>query len=396
MSASISCSDALAAIRRGERLPTALVQSLGEEQPAEFFRVIVESLADSFDPAQAAAYDELMRAWIPSGPQVEPDIPDRVETVYVLSRVTLGADIKITSTILDALKKRFPDARIVLVANRKSRELFAADERISHLEAVYPRSGPVSRRVEFAHRLRGQIEGGNRIVVDPDSRMTQLGVIPVCKPDRYFHFPSRTANSAGNLTELTQGWLKEVFGEPGQAYIAPDPVHIEGDAPRAAISFGVGENDSKRVGGDFETQVIRILGEKFRTIWIDRGVGGEEAGQVTAAAEASGLAERIRFWEGSFAGFASVIAQCDFYTGYDSAGQHAAAAAGVPLISVFAGAPSQRFRQRWSRAGPGRIHVIDADSLTPDACLRRISRSVKPAREWERRRGIPPHRRLIN
>ena len=75
--------------------------------------------------------------------------------------------------------------------------------------------------------------------------------------------------------------------------------------PRAAVSLGVGENDSKRIGGDFEAQLIRALGEKYRTIWIDRGVGGEEARRVTAAAEASGcmrphpllgrLVRRIRF-----------------------------------------------------------------------------------------------------
>jgi hypothetical protein len=376
LSASISCSEALAAIRRGERLPAELIRSLGEEQPSEFFRVIVESLADSFDPAQAAAYEELMRAWLqtepPPTPRIQPKIPEFVETVYVLSRVTLGADIKITSIILDAMKTRFRDAAIVLVANRKSIGLYAADSRIWHIDAEYPRSGPVSRRIEFAHQLRGRMEGANRIVIDPDSRITQLGLIPVCEPERYFHFPSRTANSADNLTDLTQHWLEEAFGESGEAYIAPDGVSEEGDSPRAAISLGVGENDSKRIAGDFEARLIRTLGEKFRTIWIDRGVGGEEARRVTAAAEASGCAERVRFWEGSFAGFASIISQCGLYVGYDSAGQHAAAAAGVPLISIFAGAPSDRFRQRWSPAGPGRIQVLDADSMTPDACLARI------------------------
>jgi ADP-heptose:LPS heptosyltransferase len=372
LSASISCSEALAAIRRGERLPAAVVRSLGEKQPGEFFRVIVESLADSFDPAQAAAYEELMRAWIPPRPRIQPAIPEFVETVHVLSRVTLGADIKITSIILGAMKRRFPDARIVFVANRKSAELFSSDARIEHLDAEYPRAGPVSLRIEFAHDLRKRLEGPNRIVVDPDSRMTQLGLLPVCEDRDYFHFPSRTADTANNLTELTQRWLEETFGESGEAYIAPDHVALDGDAPRAAISFGVGENDSKRIGGDFETQSIRGLGKQFRTIWIDRGVGGEEARRVTAAAEASGCADRIRFWEGSFAGFASAISQCDFYAGYDSAGQHAAAAAGVPMISFFAGAASERFRQRWSPAGPGRIQVIDADSLTPAACLDRL------------------------
>lgn len=377
MSASISGSEALAAIRRGERLPEELVRSLGEEQPGEFFRVIVESLADSFDPAQAAAYEELMRVWIPATPRVLPVIPEYVETVYVLSRVTLGADIKITSIILDAMKKRFPAASIVLVANRKSIALFSADSRVWHIDAEYPRSGPVSQRIEFAHELRSRIEGTNRIVVDPDSRMTQLGLVPVCEAHDYFHFPSRIANADANLTDLTQSWLEDVFGESGDAYIAPAPVSLEGDSPRAAVSLGVGDNDSKRVGGDFEAQLIRALGEKYQTIWIDRGVGGEEARRVTAAAAASGCLDRIRFWEGSFAGFASIISQCDFYAGYDSAGQHAAAAAGIPLISIFAGAVSERFRQRWSPAGPGRIDVINADSLTPDNCLQRFRALLK-------------------
>jgi ADP-heptose:LPS heptosyltransferase len=369
LSASISCSEALAAIRRGERLPAALIRSLGEEQPTEFFRVIVESLADSFDPEQAVAYDDLMQAWISPVPRIQPVIPAQVDTVYVLSRVTLGADIKITSAILDAMKKRFRDAAIVLVANRKSIQLYGSDSRIWHVEAEYPRSGPVSHRIEFAHHLRARLEGANRIVVDPDSRMTQLGLVPVCEPAGYFHFPSRIADSADNLTDLTQRWLDKVFGQSGEAYIAPEPITFDRHAPGAAISFGVGENESKRIGGDFETQAIRSLAARFHTVWIDRGVGGEEARRVTAAAEASGCMERVRFWEGSFAGFVSVIAQSDLYVGYDSAGQHAAAAAGVPLISIFAGASSERFRQRWCPAGPGWIEVINGDSMAPDACI---------------------------
>jgi len=372
LSASISCSEALAAIRSGERLPAALVRSLGEERPGEFFRVIVESLADSFDPAQAAAYEELMSAWIPATPRVQPKIPEFVETVYVLSRVTLGADIKITSIILDAMKELFGGRERVFVGNRKSAELFASDAGIGHLEVEYPRAGPVSQRIEFAHELRRRLEGPERIVIDPDSRMTQLGLIPVCEPEHYFHFPSRIADSADNLTELTKNWLKETFGEPGRSYIAPPRILVQGDPPNVAVSLGVGENNSKRIGGDFEAQLIRALGEKYRTIWIDRGVGGEEARRVTAAAEASGCMDCIHFWEGSFAGFASIISQCDFYTGYDSAGQHAAAAAGVPLMSIFAGAPSERFRQRWSPAGPGRIELINGDLLTPDKCLEKF------------------------
>jgi hypothetical protein len=310
LSASISCSDALAAIRRGEKLPAELVRRLGEDQPGEFFRIIIEGLADSFEPADAAAYEELMRAWLPARARVAAVAPARVDHVFVLSRVTLGADIKITSAVIDAMKRRYPEARIAFVGNRKSAELFAADGRVEWVEANYPRSGGVSSRIAFAEVLRGKVEGENRIVIDPDSRMTQLGLIPVCEPERYFHFHSRGESAPGNLSELTGRWLERTFGVAGSAYIAPSRVDVDGDGPRAAVSFGVGENDSKRVGGDFEARVLRVLGTRFRTIWIDRGVGGEEARRVTEAVAASGLGERAKFWEGSFAGFASVISPC--------------------------------------------------------------------------------------
>lgn len=372
MSASISCSDLLAAVRRGERPPLSAVRDLGEREPGLFFRVVVESLADSFDPEQAAAYEYLMRAWIPAEPRAQTKIPERVETVYVLSRVTLGADIKITSIVLDAMKRRFPEAALMLVGNRKSAELFAADSRIGHFKADYPRSGSVADRVQFGYDLRHKLAGPNRITIDPDSRITQLGLIPVCDPAHYFRFPSRIASAASNLTDLTQNWLREAFGVSGEAFVAPEPVRIEGEGPRATLSLGVGDNETKRIHGDFECRLMGALGSQFRTLWVDRGVGGEEARRVTAAAEASGCTDRIRFWEGSFAGFASLIARSDLYVGYDSAGQHAAAASATPLISIFAGASSERFRERWSPQGRGRITVINADTSTPDDILARI------------------------
>ncbi|HXJ38539.1 MAG TPA: glycosyltransferase family 9 protein, partial [Bryobacteraceae bacterium] len=150
-------------------------------------------------------------------------------------------------------------------------------------------------------------------------------------------------------------------------------VPIDGPGPIAAISLGVGENASKLVPGDFESKLIAQLAQRFPALWLDRGAGGEEAARVTAAA----AGQNVRFWEGSFAGFASVISQCDFYVGYDSGAQHAAAAAGTPLITVFAGAPSPRFRTRWAAAGPGPTLLLDADTQTPDQLLARIDQATK-------------------
>lgn len=331
-------------------------KKLGEENPSEFFRKVVEPLADSFDPANVARYVEIMREWNVKPVPIRLTPPQKADAVYVLSRVTLGADIKITSIILDAMKRRFPEASIVFVAGRKSGELFEADPRIEHLETEYPRTGPVSERIAFGQTLRSKFDSG--IVIDPDSRMTQLGLIEVCKPESYFHFPSRSIGGAGleNLTDLTNRWLQESFGVTGNAYVAPTPVRIDVEHPAAAISLGVGQNENKRIAGDFEANLIRELGARYKTLWIDRGAGGEEAQRVTTAVEAAGV--NAKFWEGSFAGFVSIISQCDFYTGYDSAGQHAAASLGIPLVTYFIGAPSEVFRARWSPKGPGPVELI--------------------------------------
>ncbi len=339
---------------------------LGETASGEFFRDLIEPLCDSFDLAQAAAYESLMRVFIPDAPQTAPVLPTRVETVYVLSRVTLGADIKITSILLDAAKQRFPDARIVFVAGRKSAELFAADPRIEILDVSYPRSGPVSARIAFARDLATRLATPNSIVLDPDSRLTQLGLISF--GPHHFHFPSRTA-AGENLTTITQVWTESVLGVRGSAFIAPPPVPAPGPGPRVAISLGVGENLSKRIPGAFELDLVALLANRFPGVCIDRGAGGEEAERVNLATQ--GL--NVDFWEGSFAGFASIIAQSHLYVGYDSGAQHAAAALGIPVITVFAGAPSPRFRTRWAALGTAPCSLLDADTLSPEQILAQLN-----------------------
>ena len=103
-----------------------------------------------------------------------------------------------------------------------------------------------------------------------------------------------------------------------------------------------------------------------RPLVIDKGAGGEEAARVERAVTESHA--RATFWEGSFAGFAQVIAGSSLYVGYDSAGQHVAAACGVPLISVFAGFPAPRMFDRWRPAG----HVIRVDRPDVEETLARV------------------------
>jgi len=63
------------------------------------------------------------------------------------------------------------------------------------------------------------------------------------------------------------------------------------------------------------------------------------------------------------------------YVGYDSAGQHVAAAAGIPLISIFAGFPAPRMFDRW-RPTTSTAHVIRVDQPGVEGTLARVREAL--------------------
>jgi ADP-heptose:LPS heptosyltransferase len=289
--------------------------------------------------------------------------------VFVLSRVTLGADVAVTSVLLDAAKVRFPRAEIVFVGPRKNYELFAGDPRISHAEVAYERGG-LRQRLAVWNALKQLFADSDSIIVDPDSRLTQLGLLPVCPEERYGFFESRAYGSETSfaLPELAAAWAAETLGVVGaKPYVAlgTEAKHSGG----IAVSLGVGENPAKRLPDPFEEELLRMLAGAGAPISIDKGAGGEEARRVELAVERSGA--RVAYWEGSFAGFAATIAGSRLYVGYDSAGQHVAAAAGVPLIGVFAGFPAPRMFERWRPVGP-HCRVIRVDRPDTAATLGQV------------------------
>ena len=147
--------------------------------------------------------------------------------------------------------------------------------------------------------------------------------------------------------------------------------------PRApahtAVSLGVGENPAKRIPDPFEERLLALLAAGGAALAIDKGAGGEEAARVERAVGRSGV--KAAFWEGSFAGFAAIIAASRLYVGYDSAGQHVAAACGVPLVSIFAGFPAPRMFQRWRPTGE-RATVIRVDRPDPLETLERVRAAI--------------------
>lgn len=346
-----------------------------------WFTDVIEPLADSFDPAAVEEYVELFTGVLARAhPEYEAralrERYERVrrlrifsdpepERVFVLSRVTLGADVAITSVALDAAKRRFPRARICFTGSRKAWELFAADPRIEHCPAPYDRGGSLDDRLAYSRALANIVDRPDSIVIDPDSRLTQLGLVPVCAEERYFFFESRGSAQRGSLTELMAAWLESTFGVAGaRPYIAPE--QPDGLAYDITVSLGVGGNQNKRIRDPFERRLLEILAATGRSILIDTGAGGEEAERVERAV--AGL-PNVRCWHGTFAPFAAEIARSKVYVGYDSAGQHVAAACGTPLVTVFAGFPNERFFERWRPKASAQVEVIRADSPDPDEVL---------------------------
>lgn len=364
-------------------VPDSLPRELtGERCGSALFGVLVEGLSDRFDPVLCDAYARLFSPLFGADParyqrvrqvwQVTLD-PRRVA---VLSRVTLGADVAITSVFLAAAKQRFPKAEILFVGPQKNYELFAGDPRIRHAPVEYRRTG-LNDRLEVLHDLRSLAAGADTLVIDPDSRLTQLGLLPICPEDRYCFFDSRAYGSetAHSLSELASDWAEETFGvigaRPNIAFTeAPQPLDC------IAMSLGVGRNAAKRVPDPFEEDLLRMFAQTGLELYIDKGAGGEEADCVARAVERSGV--RARFWEGSFAGFARIIAGSRLYVGYDSAGQHVAAACGVPLITIFAGFATERMFERWRPTG-SRASVIRVDVPDPDQVLERVRAVLKSA-----------------
>jgi len=385
--------------------PAELPPELAHDPCARaLFGVFVEGLGDRFEPALCDAYADLFAQAIPGQDSeqlsaryrrvrmVRPNQSHEGEKrrkntpaggggqakacptqVLILSRVTLGADVAVTSVLIDAAKGAFPHSQITFAGPRKNFELFAADPRLTHTPIEY-RRGSLTERLKAWEDLKPLATPGT-LILDPDSRLTQLGLLPLGEDRLYHLFESRSyrSHTSENLPTLAAHWAEATLGVPGaRPYISPTPAPTP-QAPFIAISLGVGENPAKRIPGDFEASLLSLLSAKAPLV-IDRGAGGDEAERVERAVAQSGA--RATYWEGSFAGFANLIAHSSLYVGYDSAGQHVAAAAGIPLVSVFTGFPAERMFYRWRPAGPG-VSVIRADRATPAEILAQVADAIE-------------------
>lgn len=324
--------------------------------------------------------------------------PVRLRRVLLLSRVTIGADVMINGTLISKLRRLRPDLEITLIGSGKLRELYGGDPLIRFRETPYERGGNVLSRllswIGVVEAVRDEIAGlepDQFLIIDPDSRLTQLGLLPL--DDRsYLYFESRSWPGAGSLGRLASDWLGTLTGDPEQAFpfIALPDAHREfgekaaglirraGHPRIVTISLGVGGNESKRVSDEFENRLVLDASDGAGII-LDKGATPSERRQIDrllTAVRSTGrsiieLNEEnqegilgsgensadVLTWDGGIGRFAGLIAAADQYIGYDSAGQHIAAALGTPCRTIFVTSNSEKFAERWRPYGRGEIKV---------------------------------------
>ena len=141
---------------------------------AALFEIIVESLCDDFEDFRLEAYVRVMSQVIsycrklPAGEKLNRsldkygvasfdklfdralklhtkkfsyDVNKPIERAVIMSRVTIGADVAITSVIIQRLLQVWPDAEVVLVANPKLKGIFGGNPQIRLRDLNYSRRG---------------------------------------------------------------------------------------------------------------------------------------------------------------------------------------------------------------------------------------------------------------
>ena len=405
------------------------------------FGIIIERLCDDFEELQTETYNRLISQVVdflrklPEGKELDRELnnfqlfsddqlyqriesirlsPDekippslRPRKVIILSRITIGADVAITSVICQRIAQTFPNARITIAGHAKLKQVFCEQSGAYIHELHYARRGGLLERflvwLDLLKEVRneiGDLATGEYLVLDPDSRLTQLGVLPLVPAGNYRFFNSR--GKAGypakaSISELTNLWLDNILGHdnfcfpkvwPNQAALrqakqlrsAIDP---QSQLNLVSMNFGVGGNPRKLVEGAFEPQlVLALLNESSTRIILDLGFGDEEkrrSEMILAAADQDGYPvqeltfdalssinpeTRLVGVQCSVAEIAALISISDEFVGYDSACQHIAAAQGVRTFTVFAGTNNVRFIRRWRACGPNVSEIVYVDTLS--------------------------------
>ncbi|MEK7414996.1 MAG: hypothetical protein AAB263_16905 [Planctomycetota bacterium] len=328
---------------------------------------------------------------LPSGP---------IARIVIPSRVTIGADVLLTTVLLQRLRQAYPTAELVVLGDAKLSGLIGGMANVRVRPLPYARRGPLRDRLASWLILADAIADERAdLVVAPDSRLDQLGLLPVtADPSRYRLWenvrPERSL--PGSLANQLDAWCATTFALPLNPLCTPrlafDAAHSDlarrfraafGDAPICAVKLDHGGNAAKALPREGEVHLLRGLRANGWRVLLDRGFGAAElansdslvttlrwvccdlddSGQamgrnVSALAPNELRAPEIIRFHGSIAGWAAALSACGHAIAYDSVGHHLAAALGVPVSIAFTGWSDPGFPLAWQPRGAGVVHLI--------------------------------------
>ncbi len=288
----------------------------------------------------------------------------QLKKICVLSRVTIGADVSITSVIIQRLHHHFPKAHITLIGPTHLPQLLSApylhhilfiEEEALGLERL-KNSGKLQQLIK---KEQANLDACKFLLIDPDTRLSQLGLLPLAPEQSTYILPSRTDQTSNSLSTITNSWLDTLLNTSDYSHPAittpTNPHQTQSSTFTIVLNFGVGHDQNKRVSLVFEQQLISALLDLGEVnIILDSGAGEDELNQTMTIAEYINQRSASKSSQGTFfraqqsvAELASQIHQAELFIGYDSCSGHIATACSTPAIICFKGAPNPRFFTRW-------------------------------------------------
>jgi ADP-heptose:LPS heptosyltransferase len=348
--------------------------------------------------------EEALRAGYGARRRRAPSAPaEAPTTIAVLSRVTLGADILITSVLCQRLHQTWPGARIVVLGDTKMQGLLGGLPGVQVFPLSYGRRGGLGERLASWKTLVDSLDAIDPdLVVSPDSRLDQLGILPVVDdPSRYLLWENLLEGPQSLATAVSDWcdrWCAPAAVTPRIAFDGPTDAMVRtlrqawGDRPTLALKFDHGGNPAKSLPREAEVALLQRAQALGWRLLLDRGFGDEELAASDALLAAAGItpldldgnasglglapeewsaaalaeADCLRFY-GSIAGWAAACSCCQGAVSYDSVGHHLAAALGVPLLSIFTGFDHPDFPIAWQPRGPG--HIVQVVIPTAERAL---------------------------
>jgi len=389
------------------------------------FPLLVERLSDAFNPKLGKIYNIAFSKVInfcrkhPEGKLIdeelsrfgintEQDMVDRKERnikqnniikkdirkCIIFSRVTLGAEIAINSIVIQKLREIFPKAELILFSDTKMDCIFLGMQDVKICKYIYPQKGDIFERLngwidllKLIKLNKGNLDYSELLIIDPDSRFTQLGLLPVLNNEKqYLFFDTKESlqSEVGRISDLINDKMRSFFG--GKKFIPSIQIKklsieyaktvkcrlTRNHNKLVAINLGVGGNDKKRISYNSELFIIEeLLSVENVSILLFRGIGRYELKRTAALIEdlrkinrkateiSNNTIETIpnkkdaKFiaWKGCLSEYVALIAESDIHIGYDSSGQHIAAACSVQTIDIFVDETTPMTAEIWLPKG---------------------------------------------